>query len=66
MRLRPLTLALTGCLAGSLLGAPRALAQSEESEGVPAPGMFEADPLPAPDQPFFVPDVFHTRLQWVY
>jgi phosphate-selective porin OprO/OprP len=72
MTLRLTTFALSSCLAASLLGAPRALAQSEESEGVPALGMFEADPLPAPEQPFFIPDIPHSfeektqvRERWV-
>jgi len=37
--------------------ALNAHAQSDESEPAPAPGQFEAEPLPPPAQPFFVPDV---------
>src|SRR5258707_15469717 len=49
--------ALTCGLTTGLLCAPDARAQSEESEPAPAPGKFEAEPLPPPAQPFFVPDV---------
>lgn len=45
------------CLTALLLGAPVARGQSEESELPPAPGEFEAASLPAPDQPFLVPDM---------
>jgi phosphate-selective porin OprO/OprP len=43
-------------LCASLLPTSTALAQSEESELPPAPGEFEPAPLPAPKQPYFVPD----------
>ena len=49
--------ALTCGLTTGLLCASDARAQSEESEPAPAPGKFEAEPLPPPAQPFFVPDV---------
>src|SRR5437763_12571401 len=41
----------------ALICALDARAQSEESEPAPAPGQFEAEPLPPPAQPFFVPDM---------
>lgn len=52
-------LALTCALVTAFLGERQALAQSVESEPAPQRGEFEAAPLPAPEQPFFVPDVPH-------
>ncbi len=52
-----LAAALVGALAESVVCVSRLHAQSEESEPPPAPGQFEAAPLPPPDQPFLVPDV---------
>jgi phosphate-selective porin OprO and OprP len=49
--------ALVGALALGMISASRAFAQSEESEPAPAPGKFEAEPLPPPEKPFLVPDV---------
>jgi phosphate-selective porin OprO/OprP len=50
-----LAVALVGAMA--IVSAPNARAQSDESEPAPAPGQFEAEPLPPPAQPFVVPDV---------
>ena len=44
-------------LALGLACAPNVQAQSEESEPAPALGKFEAEPLPAPEKPFLIPDV---------
>lgn len=41
----------------ALVCTHQARAQSEESEPPPAPGKFEAEPLPPPEQPFLIPDV---------
>lgn len=49
--------ALVGALALGLVCAPRACAQSEESEPAPDRGKFEAAPLPPPEKPFLIPDV---------
>lgn len=53
--------ALLGVLA--FVSVPRAYAQSEESEGAPALGEFEAAPLPPPEQAFFIPDVPHSFVE---
>jgi phosphate-selective porin OprO/OprP len=44
-------------IAMSVVCAPGARAQSEESEPAPALGKFEAEPLPPPEKPFLVPDL---------
>jgi len=44
-------------LAFGLAAAPQVRAQSEESEPPPAVGQFEPAPLPAPVEPFAVPEV---------
>ena len=51
------TAAITVLLACGLMNAPRASAQSGESETAPARGEFVPAPLPAPTKPFLVPDV---------
>ena len=51
-----LVAALVGALALLVVSAPCADAQSEESRPAPAPGEFEAKPLPPPAQPFAMPD----------
>ncbi len=52
-----LAAALISALGLGMVCAPRARAQSEESESPPALGKFEPAPLPPPEQPFIVPDV---------
>ena len=42
------------------MGASKLQAQSEEFDAPPARGEFEPAPLPAPEQPFLVPDVPHS------
>lgn len=54
---------LACCLVGGWIPIPAAFAQSEESEPAPLPGQFEAEPLPPPDQPFFIPDVPHSLVE---
>jgi phosphate-selective porin OprO and OprP len=49
--------ALAGAVALGMISAPKARAQSEESEPAPGLGKFEAEALPPPKKPFFVPDV---------
>jgi len=57
MRISLLATALVAALGWGMACAPRAHAQSEESDPAPAPGEFEAKPLPPPEKPFLVPDV---------
>jgi phosphate-selective porin OprO/OprP len=54
---------LACCLAAGWISIPNAFAQSEESEPPPPMGQFEAEPLPPPEQPFFIPDVPHSFVE---
>jgi phosphate-selective porin OprO and OprP len=49
--------ALACALTLGVFCAPRAHAQSEESDPAPARGQFEAAPLPPPERPYVLPDV---------
>ena len=59
-----LTAAFSGALTLCLVCAPRAHAQSLDNNQAPALGKFEAEPLPPPEQPFMIPDVPQSVVDW--